>query len=649
MLLMIDQARRTMSIPVLAFACLTAFALAFIIAGHASAQESASPEEELAAKYAPVVYLKEQDENCDSHGEAYAPVEVEIVLDNPDVVLKRSAGATDEVVLEGPGARDLLDKGEEYYLDFPGNPRRPRCEYEEDYRALEGDHAKVAYASIRREPGYPGFALQYWLFYYFNDWNDTHEGDWELIELIFDAETVEEALEQEPSRVAYAQHASGERADWDDGKLQKEDGHPVVYPGAGGHPSQFDDAVYLGLGEEGAGFGCDDTSSPSVRVALEARLIPEEVSGPDDPFAWVKYQGQWGQKDKSYWNGPSGPKTKSKWREPLTWEAGLRDSSVKVPGGTTLAPNAVRGFCSVVTFGSRLLNVYTRAPLAVFGTGGGLFLLLLGVVYMGRATSLRGVRPLPTAARESIPLRQQRDLSQILRAGGSIYRRQWPALLLIGAFYIPIGWVTSGLHSLVTNNPPFEPLWRVLDEYPATKIVITLLLGGAQAAVAAIIVTAAVVIVLREVEGGERASATEAYREVWRRLASLLGAYGRSAAHMVLFALTVVGIPWAVQRSVRWYFLSQTVMLEQTSAKDALAASADVVEGSWWRAFGVTFLLGVIGALTGPAVAIVFLLVAGVTVTFANLVSTAIYIILIPYVAVAVTLLYYDLKTRRGL
>ena len=40
------------------------------------------------------------------------------------------------------------------------------------------------------DPGYPGqLALQYWIFYVFNDWNNLHEGDWEMIQLNFDAAT----------------------------------------------------------------------------------------------------------------------------------------------------------------------------------------------------------------------------------------------------------------------------------------------------------------------------------------------------------------------------------------------------------------------------------------------------------------------------
>jgi hypothetical protein len=174
----------------------------------------------------------------------------------------------------------------------------------------------------------------------------------------------------------------------------------------------------------------------------------------------------------------------------------------------------------------------------------------------------------------------------------------------------------------------------------------TVLLGSAQAAAAAIIVTAAVVVALGEIDAGARGSARVAYRQVWQKLATLLSAYIRASFHIVLFALTVVGIPWAIQRTVRWYFLPQAIMLEDKSAKDSLSASADVVAGSWWRAFGITLVLGLIGALTGPAIAIFFLLFFSASVTFVNLISTVIYVMLIPFIATAVTLLYYDLRAR---
>ena len=46
----------------------------------------------------------------------------------------------------------------------------------------------AVYAHVATDPERPGkLALQYWLFYVFNDWNNLHEGDWEMIQLVFDA------------------------------------------------------------------------------------------------------------------------------------------------------------------------------------------------------------------------------------------------------------------------------------------------------------------------------------------------------------------------------------------------------------------------------------------------------------------------------
>ena len=99
-------------------------------------------------------------------------------------------------------------------------------------------HAQpTVYAHVATDPSYPGqLALQYWMFYVYNDWNNLHEGDWEMIQLNFSAPTAEAALASgdHPYEVGYSQHTGGEKAGWGDSKLQIVGGtHPVVYPAAG--------------------------------------------------------------------------------------------------------------------------------------------------------------------------------------------------------------------------------------------------------------------------------------------------------------------------------------------------------------------------------------------------------------------------------
>ena len=64
------------------------------------------------------------------------------------------------------------------------------CDYEHWARRIAVGQSPTVYAHVATDPGHPGkLALQYWLFYVFNDWNNLHEGDWEMIQLVFDAST----------------------------------------------------------------------------------------------------------------------------------------------------------------------------------------------------------------------------------------------------------------------------------------------------------------------------------------------------------------------------------------------------------------------------------------------------------------------------
>ena len=177
----------------------------------ASAQQPNSPELELAERYAPVVFVRPQEFPCDPHGERFEPAAVDIVLDNPEVFL-RQVGNDDPVAMRGPTARDIFDLREGWYLDFPGDALAPGCVFEQDFhRFFEGE--SVVYAHVVDDADRPGYvALQYWFFWYHNPAKNDHEGDWEFIQLLFQADSVEQALTVEPAVVGYAQHTGGERS-----------------------------------------------------------------------------------------------------------------------------------------------------------------------------------------------------------------------------------------------------------------------------------------------------------------------------------------------------------------------------------------------------------------------------------------------------
>ena len=58
--------------------------------------------------------------------------------------------------------------------------------------------------------------------------------------------------------------------------------------------------------------------------------------------------------------------------------------------------------------------------------------------------------------------------------------------------------------------------------------------------------------------------------------------------------LTLVGIPWGISLFVRWSFYPQFIMIHGLGSTEALAASANLVQGIWWRVFA---LAGCIAAM----------------------------------------------------
>ncbi len=204
-------------------------------------------------------------------GEPYEPMDVDALFDEATVALRGPWGGGD-LIQVGPAADDLTDRLYEYHLDFPGYALDPGCDYELWARRITESKEPTVYAHVATEPRFPGqLALQYWIFYAFNDWNNLHEGDWEMIQLVFDADDAAEALDVEPTKVGYSQHEGAERADWDDrDQLEVIDGtHPVVHPAAGSHANHYDEGLYLGASAS-QGVGCDDTTGPTRDVIPES-------------------------------------------------------------------------------------------------------------------------------------------------------------------------------------------------------------------------------------------------------------------------------------------------------------------------------------------------------------------------------------------
>jgi hypothetical protein len=551
------------------------------------------------------------------------------VLRGPE---RRRDGKRQEV--RGPVAADLYGKGKAWSIDFPGNPYQPGCTYARDAIGLGQGMPPVAYAHLAAQPDVPGrLALQYWFFYYFNQFNDLHEGDWEMVQLVFAAGTPAEALEQEPISVGYSQHDGGERASWDDDKLERVGDHPVVYAASGSHANYYSSRLWLGRSAS-EGFGCDDTSGRTRRVEPEARLVRDPRDA-GDPYAWLAYEGNWGQKARGLSNAPTGPNTNKKWARPMDWNDRLRDSSISVPGEGVLGFTVTGFFCDAVATGSEFYTQLLESPLAA-----SLTLLALGLVVAGTA---RLTRWSPVELR---PLFAPRAAGQVVRAARRIWRRRLGILIRIGLIFVPLAAVGSAIQAGFFQIPAFDAVEDFDGGEGRFTLPIALIVGGAGSLAAYVVMVAATAEAMRRAEAGEEVGAWEAYRALRRRWKTLVGALALAAAAVLLLFLSIVGIPWAIRQAIRWAFIPQVVVFEDTDARGCLRRSSELVRGRWWRTAALAGILIVIGLATGLVAGLILLLLTTAPLPLVNFVGALVYVVALPFVAVALTLAYGDRVVR---
>jgi hypothetical protein len=601
--------------------------LALVPLAHAATPESAA--EELAEKYVPITELREEtDPPCDTSQEQYQPTSVDTVLGNPTVLLQHEAeGEPLTTIRRAPTAQQIAGLGEGFYLNLEGGVLDNTCVYAKAFKKLiaEGKAPAVTYAHIAREEGHPGFALQYWFFWYFNQFNDLHEGDWEGMQITFEADDPAAALHEEPSEIILFQHAGGERAKWEDGKVQKEGTHPIVYPAAGSHATFYDSAVYVENGQHGSGLGCDNTTGPLRELALRPILMPDQVVSKGQ-FAWTSYYGRWGEKEKGFNNGPTGPQTKTVWREPFTWMEKQRTTSPRLPGGTIAGPQVTKAFCGAVATASELINLDAQSPPAAAATV--IVILALIVLFVG----FTRWRPVDIDA-----LRRRRALGQILRASRQFYGRHWRVLLPVALAALVLIGVTNALAGLISESTGRQSsgihlAWADMLEQLVRPV--------AQALVAAV-----VIVVAREALRSREVGFTTALRGVRERFWRVVGAQLLATLGVLALALTVIGLPFALWKLVGWSFVQQEVLFTDKGFRESFRASSELVRGRWLRTARVVLVFYVIGVAAGPLLTFALIFTA-LPLIWINTIGSLVFALLIPFVAMGETFLYFDLSVR---
>lgn len=291
-----------------------------------------TPEMLLAERFSPRLFIWGESP-LDADADLYDPKPVEIFFDDSTTFRDRRFRPIDcGPEIDADCLREHRQEGN--FLDLPGEVAEDlKLGTEIQYRVLKDDFPNTAYArvvEIRDKGGEKRVVLQYWFLYYFNDWNNNHEGDWEMIQLVFEADSVLQILAEsrDPVMASYSCHASGNSKPWAD--VDRDESHPNVYVATGSHANYFSAGTKFNP-PECVAFGID--SAPDETEArilerpttLEIRLLTEDAQ--DDP--WLLFRGRWGQVVDppcdafdlldSEVCGPTGPMMKDQWSDPLAW------------------------------------------------------------------------------------------------------------------------------------------------------------------------------------------------------------------------------------------------------------------------------------------------------------------------------------------
>ena len=609
---------------------LASFAIALLAAPGASA--GVEDEQALAAKFAPVVRLVEQAEEC-GPGEPYEPLDVDVLLGEETVALRGPWTAADLVEI-GPSGSDLAGRYE-YHLDFPGDALDPGCGYERWARRLTGETPPTVYAHVAVEPAQPGrIALQYWLFYAFNDFNNLHEGDWEMIQLNFDAADARAAFDRAPVEVGFSSHEGAERADWGTDKLELVgDTHPVVYPAAGSHANKYTQALYVGSSAE-AGVGCDDTQGPHLELSPRIVTIPSDGSRAAAEFPWITFEGRWGELQPAFFNGPTGPNLKRQWTEPISWSEDWRERSYAVPAAGVFGTGATDFFCGAVEKGSRALVLLLRNPPATLLALGSLVLV---AIFLATRTRWRPTAPLRLATR--------RSWGQILSGSGRMYVARPRVFLGIGLLLIPLGIVITVLQALLLGGFGLLGV-NVTGQSAGVLVLLVVGMGTVLALLGLVLVQAATVHTLVEIDAGRETDALTGYRAALRELRPLLRGLGAGVAVWIPLSATGFLLPVAVWLVVRWLLFAQVVVLEDRPGFAGLRRSGELVRGRWLR---VASLVGIGGALAlaiGPFLGAVLIILTSTPLALINVVAGIFYALAMPFVALVTSYVYFDARAR---
>jgi hypothetical protein len=154
---------------------------------------------------------------------------------------------------------------------------------------------------------------------------------------------------------------------------------------------------------------------------------------------------------------------------------------------------------------------------------------------------------------------------------------------------------------------------------------------------------------LVRVDEGDPIGPIEAYRLTLEKWRALFGSVSIAVLAGGALAATGFLIPVAVWLAVRWSFLAQTIVLEDTPALFSLRRSGLLVHRRWLRVASLVGLGALLALLAGPLLGALLILLTDAPLALMNVLAGIVYSLAMPFVALVTTYVYFDARTRQEL
>ena len=237
-----------------------------------------------------------------------------------------------------------------------------------------------------------------------------------------------------------------------------------------------------------------------------------------------------------------------------------------------------------------------------------------------------------------IDLERRRDIATLFGDALAVFFRHAPVFIaLSAAVAVPA--------TLIVQGFGLEQLTASYDASPAlAQALIPTIVGFL---VVSPLITAICIHALRSVAVGGRPGARESLVAGFEAFAPLFFAVLLAAAGIAIGLIAFI-LP-GIYLAVRWYFVPQAVVIEGERGPAALGRSNQIVQGFWWRTFGLVVLINLAAAIPALVFTAPFTAIAASTdrAIWSMIGTICSECVTTPFVALFSTLLYYDLLARR--